>query len=180
MPAPRRPIPPLDAPALDRLALRYVERFSTTRGRLTQYLTRKLRERGWADATPADPAGVAERMAALNYIDDAAYGEARAAALGRRGLGARRVTQALRHAGIGEEDAATLRPAIDNRATDSALTYARRRRIGPWAAEAPDRAGAQKALAAMLRAGHDFTLARAIIAMAPGEAPENLPEMGQR
>ena len=43
----RRQPPPLDAAALERLALRYVERFATTRGRLTDYLTRKIRERGW-------------------------------------------------------------------------------------------------------------------------------------
>ncbi|KTW08260.1 RecX family transcriptional regulator, partial [Sphingomonas sanguinis] len=33
---------------LERLALRYVERFATTEGKLVDYLTRKLRERGWA------------------------------------------------------------------------------------------------------------------------------------
>lgn len=179
MAEPRRPIPPLDGPGLDRLALRYVERFATTRGRLTQYLQRKLRERGWAEERSPDPAAVAERMAELGYIDDAAYGEARAAAMGRRGLGARRVTQALRHAGIGEEDAQELRPAIDERAEITALAFARRRRIGPYAAVRLDRAGADKALAAMLRAGHDFTLARKIIAMDPGAIDENPPESGQ-
>ncbi|HYZ48955.1 MAG TPA: RecX family transcriptional regulator, partial [Sphingomonas sp.] len=39
---------PLDAPALERFALRYVERYATTRARLADYLSRKLRERGWA------------------------------------------------------------------------------------------------------------------------------------
>ena len=55
---------PLDAAALDQLALRYVERFATTRGKLADYLRRKVRERGWQGA-PVDPASVAERMAAL-------------------------------------------------------------------------------------------------------------------
>ena len=66
---PRRPVPALDRPALERLALRYVERFATTRGRLTDYLRRKIRERGW-DGEMADPAAIAERMAELGYIDD--------------------------------------------------------------------------------------------------------------
>ena len=42
----------LDGPALDRLALRYVEKFATSTGKLTQYLQRKLRERGWAALAP--------------------------------------------------------------------------------------------------------------------------------
>lgn len=170
---PRAPIPPLDAAALDRLALRYVERFATTRARLAIYLAGKIRARGWSGA-PADPAAVAERLAALGYIDDRAFGEARAAAMGRRGLGRRRVAGALHQAGIGGDDAAALAPAIAARALEAALVFARKRRIGPFAAEAPDRPLRQKQLAAMIRAGHDMTLARRIAAMAPGDDPESL------
>lgn len=42
-----RPLTPLDPARLERLALRYVERFATTRVKLTRYLERKVRERGW-------------------------------------------------------------------------------------------------------------------------------------
>ena len=174
MKPPRRPPPPLDASALERLALRYVERFATTRGRLRQYLERKLRERGWEGEGAPDPAELAERMAGLGYVDDAAYGEARAAAMARRGLGGRRVSEALKHAGIEERDAEALRPAIDARTIDSAIAYARRRRLGPFAAELPDRLGRERAIAAMLRAGHGFDIARRIVAMAPGEPLEPL------
>jgi regulatory protein len=107
----RRKPPPLDSAALDRLALRYVERFATTRGRLADYLRRKVRERGW-EGTPADPTLVAERMADLGYIDDRAYAEAKASAMGRRGLGARRIAGAFRQAGIEQEDAAAVAPTI--------------------------------------------------------------------
>jgi regulatory protein len=165
----RRPVPPLDTAALERLALRYVERFATTRGKLTAYLQRKIRERGW-DGPPADPAALAERMAGLGYVDDRAFAEARAQALARRGLGARRVSQDFRAAGIAEEDAAELAPVIAGRAADTALAFARRRRIGPFGDGNPDRAVREKQLAAMLRAGHGFDLARRIVALAPGEA----------
>src|SRR3546814_652087 len=77
MPGPRRSLKPLDAAALDRLALRYVERFATTRAKLAAYLARKIRERGWAGAR-VEPAEVASRMAALGYVDDRAFAEARA------------------------------------------------------------------------------------------------------
>ncbi|MBS0479902.1 MAG: RecX family transcriptional regulator, partial [Proteobacteria bacterium] len=106
---PRRPVPPLDRPALERMALRYVERFATTRGRLADYLKRKIRERGW-DGEAADPAAIAERFAELGYIDDRAYGEARANAMARRGLGERRVAGALRQAGVTGEDAEAIAP----------------------------------------------------------------------
>jgi regulatory protein len=169
MSRPRRPLPPLDSAALERSALRYVERYATTRGRLTAYLQRKIRERGWSEESPADTAGLAERMAELGYVDDRAFGEARASAMGRRGLGARRVSEALRHAGIEGEDAAAIAPEVEARAASSALAFARRKRIGPYALSAADRPQREKYLAAMLRAGHPLDLARTIVRMDPGE-----------
>ncbi|HSI19237.1 MAG TPA: regulatory protein RecX [Sphingomonas sp.] len=164
----RRPIPPLDSAGLERLALRYVERFSTTRAKLADYLRRKIRERGW-DGPVTDPAAIAAHLAELGYIDDRAFGEARARAMGRRGLGKRRVDGALRQAGIEESDAEALAPAIVDQAVAAALTFARRKRIGPFAAAVADRPLREKQLGAMVRAGHDFALARRIVAMAPDE-----------
>lgn len=163
----------LDAAGLERLALRYVERFATTRGRLTAYLLRKIRERGWEGDT-ADPAALAQKLADLGYIDDRAFGEARAAALARRGFGLRRVTGALREAGLTEEDRAAIVPDVAMRAVETALAFARRRRIGPFARVPCDRAEREKHIAAMIRGGHDVTLARRIAMMAPEEALDRL------
>lgn len=167
---PPRSLRPLDAAALDRMALRYVERYATTRAKLASYLARKIRARGW-EGDAVDPSDVAERMATLGYVDDVGFGEARAAALARRGLGQHRVTGALRQAGLSRDDADRLAPAIAARALDAALAFARRRRIGPFGAEIADRDRRQKQLSAMVRAGHDMALARAIICMAPGDDP---------
>ncbi len=158
----RRPPRPLDADALDRLALRYVERFATTRGKLADYLRRKVRERGWTGA-PVDPAAVAERMATLGYVDDRLYAESKAASLARRGLGERRVSAALRAAHV-EGEVEELAPAIRTRATAAALTFARRRRFGPYGPPVDDRAARERQLAAMLRAGHPLDLSRRILA----------------
>ena len=168
--APRRVPPPLDAPALERLALRYVERFATTRGKLADYLRRKVRERGW-DGPDADPIGLAERMAALGYIDDRAWAQAKASALGRRGLGARRVTGALTQARVEEEDRAAVAPEVADRAVEAALLFARRKRLGPFGPEGGDRAAREKQLAAMLRAGHPLDLSRRILALPHGVEP---------
>ncbi len=169
----RRPPPPLDAASLERLALRYVERFATTRARLTDYLVRKIRERGW-EGDRGNPEGLAEKFAELGYIDDRAFGEARAAAMARRGLGKRRVSGVLRQAGIDEEDVEALAPGIEARGLEAALTFARKRRIGPFATVVPDRPQREKQIAAMIRGGHDFTLARRIASMSPGEEIDGL------
>ncbi len=175
--AERAPPRPLDAAALERMALRYVERFATTRGRLTDYLMRKIRERGWdggSAAALAEPADLAQRMADLGYVDDRAFAEHRAAAMQRRGLGARRVAGAFREAGIDDGDAESVAPAIADRAVESALAFARRKRIGPYGNGEGDRKLHEKQLAAMLRAGHRFDLARKIVAAAPSDSPESI------
>lgn len=169
---PARPPPPLDPPALEALALRYVERFATTQGRLAAYLARKLRERGWDGPAAADPAGVAARMAALGYVDDRAFAEARGRALARRGYGAGRVSQALRAAHVGAADAAPVVEESRDAAHDSALAFARRRRFGPFATAPADPRTRDRQVAAMLRAGHGFALARRIVDAAPGDVPE--------
>ncbi|MBJ6120615.1 regulatory protein RecX [Sphingomonas mollis] len=161
-----RTIPPLDSAALERLALRYVERFATTRGKLADYLRRKIRERGW-DGPAADPQELAERMVTLGYVDDRAFAEARAVSLTRRGLGAGRVTAALRQARVGEADAAAVRPVMIRSTIDSALTMARKRRFGPFALTVADRPLQEKQIAAMVRAGHSFGLSRRIVTTAP-------------
>ncbi|WP_347341139.1 RecX family transcriptional regulator [Sphingomonas sp. TREG-RG-20F-R18-01] len=155
---------------MERLALRYVERFSTTRARLVTYLVRKIRERGWEGAL-RDPAEIAEKFAELGYIDDRAFGEARAAAMGRRGLGERRVSGALRQAGLDEADSAAIAPGMADRALETALAFARRRRIGPFALAPVDRPQREKHIAAMIRGGHSFSMARMIANLLPGESP---------
>ena len=150
------------------MALRYVERFATTRAKLAAYLVRKIRERGWEGA-PCDPIAIAERMAALGYVDDRAFAEARARSMSRRGLGARRVAHALRAAGIDEADAGAAGSIVEECALDAALAFARRRRIGPFAVGEVDRAIREKQFAAMIRGGHDFAIAKRIVQMRPGE-----------
>lgn len=164
----RNPIP-LDSSRLDELALTYVGRFATTRAKLGTYLSRKIRERGWAGERPPAVETVVERLASLGYVDDAQYALSKARALTGRGYGPRRVSQSLRAAGIGEEDGEAARELAGGESVEAALHYARRRRIGPFGAEAPDVAARERTLAAMIRAGHSFALSKAILALKPGE-----------
>lgn len=170
--APKKPRPPLDDEALERLALAYVGRYATTRARLKAYLARKLRERGWAGgaADPIEP--LVRRFSDLRYVDDRAYAVARAVSLRRRGFGQRRVEQALRAAGIDERDSDEARESARLGAWEAALRFAERRKIGPFAAIEPDRAAREKAIAALLRAGHSFDLARKLANAHPGQIPD--------
>jgi len=162
---------PLDAEGLERLALFYAGRYAATRAKLRQYLHRKLRERGWAGEGEAPVERLVERFSALGYVDDRAFAAARGEALARRGYGIRRIDQALRAAGIGEEDGAAAREAAQGQAWAAAVRFAERRRIGPFADAPPDRPMQEKALAAMLRAGHPLGLARRLVDAPPGEIP---------
>ena len=160
--------PPLDSRRLEELAVRYVGRYATTRAKLRAYLARKLRERGWSGEREPDLEQIAERFRELGYVDDAAYALAKSQALSSRGYGKGRLNDKLRMAGVAEEDGSAARDHADARAVEAALRFARRRRIGPFAASVADPKDRQKAIAAMVRAGHSFGIAKAIAALAPG------------
>ena len=171
---------PLDEKQLNELALRYVGRFATTRARLTAYLARKLRERGWEGQGEADLDALAERFADLGYIDESAYALGKSRALAGRGYGKRRLDETLRHAGVDEADGEAARDHATSEALSSALRFAERRRIGPFAAAPPaDPRERQKAIAAMVRAGHSFDLAKAVTGLAPGSSVD-LDELRER
>jgi regulatory protein len=165
---PRKPRPPLDPRTLRDLALHYAARFATTRAKLVTYLDRKVKERGWAGETRPDLQALADDFAAQGYIDDAAFARNRAESMGRRGYGARRIAGALHQAGIEEGLRADTLEITAEGAHAAAITLARRRRFGPFGEMAGDPAARQKQIAAMIRAGHGFDIARRIV-NAPNE-----------
>jgi regulatory protein len=169
---PRKPRPPLSAAKLDELALSYVGRFATSRAKLLAYLKRKIRERGWAGEGQPPLDELAHRLVRLGYVDDRAYALSKARSLTGRGYGERRVRQALSMAGIAEDEAIDARDLVEAEAVESALRFARRRSLGPFASERPDPRRKEREIAAMIRAGHGFGLARAIIDLNPGEIPD--------
>ena len=158
----RKVAQPLNEASLRDLALSYAGRYATTAAKLKHYLQRKLRHRGWEGEGEPDLAALVTRFVELGYIDDAAFAETRTRDLLRRGYGARRVSQALHHAGV-DKQGLDLPTPTDADIRAAALAFARRRRLGPFATERPDEKGREKQLAALLRAGHDFTTARALI-----------------
>jgi regulatory protein len=161
---------PIDAEGLENLALGYVGRFATSRAKLIAYLRRKLREREWASEEAPNLEAIADRLVTLRYVDDEAYASMKSGAMQRRGLGRRRIADALRQDGISEDLSSNAAPDAVER-WEAAHRLARRKRIGPFADDVPDRPTREKQLAAFLRAGHDLDLARRWVDSPPGELP---------
>jgi len=170
----KRPKPPLDERALRDLALHYAARFATTGARLEGYLARKLKERGVADdadgrPAPIDIRALVARLVELGYVDDDAYARMRTRDLGARGFGGRRIEQTLWAAGVDEVIRQAHAPgeAASRRA---AALMARKKRLGPWGAAGDDplvrRKAHEKAVAAMLRAGHQYDHVKYILGAA--------------
>ena len=162
-PREKKPPKPLDERRIKDLALHYVGKYATTQHKLKTYLARKLRERGWEGERPADIEALAARFVELGYIDDATFAAQKAASLTARGYGRRRVDEALYVAGISDDDGAEAKRAADAAQVESAIKMAKKRRFGPFAREPADPDKRRKQLQAMLRAGHDFSIARALI-----------------
>lgn len=173
---------PLDAAKLEELALAYVARFATSAGKLSAYLSRKLRERGWAGEGAPDPSELVGKMVRAGYVDDAAYARARGSGLLRRGYGARRIDETLRAAGIGEEEREDARGSERDRRT-AALAMARKRGFGPFgpatADPTADPVRREKQIAAMLRAGHPLASARAMVDAASADAAAEWADEGE-
>lgn len=182
--AARRPRgkPPLTEAKLRDLALHYAARFATTASRLEAYLARKIRERGLAEdadgrTLDVDLPALVARLVELGYVDDDAYARMRARDLGARGYGGRRVEETLRHAGVSEGVRQTHAPG-EAASRHAAALMARKRRIGPFAAQADDpdplarRKAHEKAVAAMLRAGHQYEHVKAILSASSPDAVE--------
>lgn len=169
---PRRPRPPLGRSSLEELALTYVARFATSRAKLATYLNRKVRERGWDGEGPPPIDELVGKMADHGYVDDSAFALSKARSLSSRGYGERRVKNALWAAGIEEEDGEAAMAEAESGRAEAALRFAKRRRIGPYSSEDADRATREKWIAAMIRAGHHFDIARRICELEPGSDPD--------
>jgi regulatory protein len=177
---PRAPRP-IDAAQLQDMAVGYAAKYATTAAKLRRYLGRKLGERGWSGEALPDVESLVGRITSLGYVDDRAYAASKARDLAARGFGARRVRGALSAAGVGRDDvAAVTAPDDDADGADTALAtaiaFARRRRFGPFARDgaSTDPARMRRELAAMARAGHDFDVAKRVLAARDAEAAQAL------
>jgi regulatory protein len=155
------------------LAMHYVGRYATSKAKLASYLTRKIRDRGWAEGEASPQIeDLVEDFVRLGFIDDAAFAASRARTLTQRGMGMRRVREDLRAKGISETDATDAHAQAESEKWQAADRFAKRKRIGPYAPQAAPPELRQKQLQAFLRAGHGFDMAKLFVRAEPGEMPE--------
>ncbi len=163
---------PLTPEKLRDLALWYVGRYAVSEVKLARYLGRKIFERGWDGERPADPVALAQEFARLGYVDDVALAEAKARASVRKGQGVRRLSQDLHAVGIAEKDSVDAVEEAHGQAWQAADNFARKRRIGPYADTQAEEDKQRKQLAAYMRAGHSFDIARKFVTALPDQWPE--------
>lgn len=152
---------------LQRAALAYLERYSSSAENLRRVLRRKVDKR--CRLRGEDPAEfyemideVVAKSLRTGLIDDTRYAEARVATLRRRGGSARAIQAKLSAKGIDRTTIATVLEGEEGDEEQAAHAFARRRKLGPFrpGERTPYR---DKDLAAMARAGFRFDVARSVI-----------------
>lgn len=174
---PGKPTRKVTAAYLERAALHYLGRFSSSEHNLRTVLERKVRRRNESHAAPSEEQiswinDVVAKCIRYGYLDDQKYAAQRSEQLLLKGKPARMIRQDLKHKGISDEIAAAAMAVLkgdddidmDRRA---AAAFIRRRRFGRFRRppESPEQEELklQKELASMARAGFGYGLSREIL-----------------
>ncbi len=167
----------VDPDYLERAAFYYLSRYASSAGNLRRVLQNKVRRRSGAGLEPPPEAGrwiseVVAKCLRLGLVDDRSYGSAKIRSMLRSGKSLRRIRAFLLSKAIDGEliDRLIAERAGPNGAVEfgAAMTFAKRRRLGPFArpGEESDEAARtrrEKALGAFSRAGFPFPLAKLIL-----------------
>ncbi len=152
---------------LERAALDYLGKYSSSSENLRRVLMRKVEKRCRLREEEAEPFRelvdeVVAKSLRIGLIDDKIYTEAKVASLRRKGNSGRLIQVKLAAKGLDRDD---IRDALDTNESDEATaarTLARRRRIGPHRTT-QRREFRDKDIAVLARAGFSYAIAVAII-----------------
>ena len=157
---------------LEKAAAYYLERYAASAAHLRRILMNKVRRSAQAHGTcesqgAAAIDGIIARLTAIGLLDDRAYATARARSLARRGSSARAIRSRLSQRGLQRDLVEAAIEALSDEAAApellSALTFARRRRLGPFRPENERAPRRDKDLAALGRQGFALETARQVI-----------------
>jgi len=173
-PARRAPRAPrkITASYLENSALYYLQRFSTSSENLRRVMMRKIdKSCAYHDTSREDGAELLDQMIKrfLNsgLLDDQIYATARVNSLHRHGSSQRQIKGKLMQKGLAadiiDQALAALNSETSNPELVAAITYARRRRLGPWRDPSVRAQRQEKDLAAMARSGFSYDIARRVI-----------------
>jgi regulatory protein len=161
--------PIVDPEACREAALKLLERQRRTRADLV----RRLRDKGHAPTTITT---VLDRLAGVGLVDDAEYARAwLAGRWGRRAAGWRRLEQELRGRGVGAEDIARGRAALEEQTGPTDEVHGARRVLDQVARRyrgLDPRTRRQRLTALLLRRGFDLDTVREALREESGESPD--------
>jgi regulatory protein len=167
---------------IERWALSYVARYSSSAENLRRVLQRRLRRRTLASALPPAQAAIEALIARFRnsgLLDDNAYAAARVQVLHRAGTPGSAIRARLLAKGVAPAVAAAAVASLDGETPDpdlaAACAFARRRRLGPFRRGAADRG---RELGAFARAGFGRRVAEAVLGCADVAAAEALARDG--
>ena len=160
-----------DAAALREAALAHLARFAATEAGLRRVLERRVDR--WARRAEAEGAA-RDAVAAQAGEARRAAAEVARAMTARAGRSRRAIAAHLAAKGVAAAVADAALPEGPEAELDAALAFCRRRRIGPFAAAAPDPAARLKALGALARAGFARGVAERVLDLDADGAEERL------
>jgi len=161
-------------------ALHYLGRYAASSARVRQVLVRRIQRSAKVHAFEPEPLlaeldRVIATLTGVGLLNDAAFAEAKARSLNRRGGSKRQIAAKLAGAGVARETAtealSQLNAEMPDAESAAALAFAKRRRLGVFRTpqdQTPERR--RKDLMAMARAGFAFDLAKRALAGAESEA----------
>ena len=170
----RRPTPPLSTSWLQAEAVRYLQRWPASEERVRRVLWKRVkRAQSFHGGTNAEAApmveAVIESLKKNKFVDDGRYARLWVDSLRRRGTSRRMIFKKLREKGVAQEDIAA---AIEHHEPEeggdpeyeSAVAYAKRRRLGPYRVPLDDSwERKRKDLASMARAGFSYGIAQSVL-----------------
>ncbi len=178
----------VSAAYLERAAFHYLGRFNSSEKNLHSVLVRKIRRRNENHSAPSGEqlawvSDVVSKCVRYGYVNDEAYAKQRTETMIRRGKPLRAMRQDLRHKGIDSDLIESALAALGEESgadTDriAAAAYIKRRRFGAFRRTIENRealsAKQEKELAAMARAGFEYTLSSELLSMEMEEISELL------
>lgn len=157
---------------LENVALWYLQRFAASAESMRRVLMRRVADSARAhDTDRAEGAAMVEDIVARfrrsGLLDDRAYAAGRALSLHRRGVSEQGIRARLRAKGVEREEIEAAVAGLAEEAAEpdlaAAVSYARRRRIGPYRTRGDRGDLRERDLAALARQGFDYDTARRVI-----------------
>jgi len=177
---------PVTEAYLERAALHYLGRFSSSYANLLRVLERKIRRRNEDNCEPTSEqqiwlTAVADKCVEYGYVDDSVYARQRLSGLLRKGKPLRVIAQDLHHKGVPDDIVAVVLDEAQSDPTKdvdlvAAASYVRRRRFGAF--RRTDKASEEKIekeKAAMMRAGFPYRLVIQVMKFSEDELLTLLP-----